>query len=116
MLYHSVRRVPLPSGSSSHRRSLPPQLYSSSLGPLHGGPRDLWRRRPDRRELHRPHGGQVPIGVERHPFGQVRRIGERLPHHRRLYVKSRLSGKAAADRRQVPKLFPYGKRYGRDLR
>ena len=26
------------------------------------------RRRPDRRELHRPDGGQVPIGVERRPF------------------------------------------------
>src|SRR6266511_3888088 len=32
MLCQSVRRVPLPRGSSSHRRSLPPQLYSSSLG------------------------------------------------------------------------------------
>src|SRR5262249_51471766 len=32
MLCHSVRRVPPPSGSSSHRRSWPPQLYSSSFG------------------------------------------------------------------------------------
>src|SRR5258705_435273 len=32
MLCESVSRVPLPSGSSSHRRSPPPQLYSSSLG------------------------------------------------------------------------------------
>src|SRR6267142_6330389 len=32
MLCQSARRVPLPSGSSSHRISLPPQLYSSTLG------------------------------------------------------------------------------------
>ena len=32
MLCQSVRRVPPPSGSSSHRMSKPPQLYSSSLG------------------------------------------------------------------------------------
>src|SRR5665213_3525773 len=33
MLCHSVRRVPLPKASSSHRISLPaPQLYSSTLG------------------------------------------------------------------------------------
>src|SRR6266487_3220576 len=31
-LYHSVRRVPPPKASSSHRISLPPQLYSSTLG------------------------------------------------------------------------------------
>src|SRR5882672_5601339 len=32
MLVHSVRRVPPPAPSSSHRISKPPQLYSSSLG------------------------------------------------------------------------------------
>src|SRR6266481_6826111 len=32
MLVHSVRRVPLPRASSSHRISLPPHLYSSILG------------------------------------------------------------------------------------
>src|SRR2546428_8979200 len=32
MLVHSVRRVPLPLASSSHRISKPPQLYSSALG------------------------------------------------------------------------------------
>src|SRR5256714_837104 len=32
MLCHSVRRVPPPKASSSHRISLPPQLYSSALG------------------------------------------------------------------------------------
>src|SRR5881398_1546875 len=32
MLCHSVRRVPPPKASSSHRISLPPQLYSSTLG------------------------------------------------------------------------------------
>src|SRR5438105_14291604 len=32
MLVRSVRRVPLPSASSSHRMSKPPQLYSSALG------------------------------------------------------------------------------------
>src|SRR5215217_4988079 len=32
MLVHSVRRVPPPKASSSHRTSLPPQLYSSTLG------------------------------------------------------------------------------------
>src|SRR5262245_59705686 len=32
MLVHSVRRVPAPKASSSHRTSLPPQLYSSTLG------------------------------------------------------------------------------------
>src|SRR5881398_3361668 len=32
MLCHSVRRVPPPTGSSSHRISFPPQLYSSSFG------------------------------------------------------------------------------------
>src|ERR1051326_5026796 len=32
MLVHSVRRVPLPRGSSSQRISLPPQLYSSACG------------------------------------------------------------------------------------
>src|SRR5215468_7041136 len=31
MLVHSVRRVPAPKASSSHRTSLPPQLYSSTL-------------------------------------------------------------------------------------
>src|SRR6266540_3634107 len=32
MLVHSVRRVPSPKASSSHRISKPPQLYSSTLG------------------------------------------------------------------------------------
>src|SRR5467141_2481821 len=32
MLLHSVRRVPPPRASSSHRISKPPQLYSSTLG------------------------------------------------------------------------------------
>src|SRR5208337_4651385 len=32
MLVHSVRRVPPPKSSSSHRISKPPQLYSSALG------------------------------------------------------------------------------------
>src|SRR3979411_1064567 len=32
MLVHSVRRVPPPKASSSHRISLPPQLYSRNLG------------------------------------------------------------------------------------
>src|SRR5213080_3695649 len=32
MLVHSVRRVPPPKASSSHRILLPPQLYSSTLG------------------------------------------------------------------------------------
>src|SRR5262245_49958197 len=32
MLCHSVMRVPPPKASSSHRMSLPPQLYSSTLG------------------------------------------------------------------------------------
>src|SRR3984893_5046628 len=32
MLCHSVRRVPRPEASSSHRISWPPQLYSSNLG------------------------------------------------------------------------------------
>src|SRR6476620_3695712 len=32
MLVHSVRRVPPPKASSSHRISKPPQLYSSTLG------------------------------------------------------------------------------------
>src|SRR5246127_5884649 len=32
MLVHSVRRVPPPEASSSHRMSKPPHLYSSSLG------------------------------------------------------------------------------------
>src|SRR2546425_12489821 len=32
MLVHSVRRVPRPVASSSHRISKPPQLYSSTLG------------------------------------------------------------------------------------
>src|SRR6266571_645819 len=32
MLVHSVRRVPPPKASSSHRISLPPQSYSSTLG------------------------------------------------------------------------------------
>src|SRR5712691_10489044 len=32
MLVHSVRRVPRPTASSSHRISKPPQLYSSTLG------------------------------------------------------------------------------------
>src|SRR5437899_864300 len=31
-LVHSVRRVPPPTASSSHRVSLPPQVYSSNLG------------------------------------------------------------------------------------
>src|SRR5215467_13832055 len=32
MLVHSIRRVPPPKALSSHRISLPPQLYSSTLG------------------------------------------------------------------------------------
>src|SRR5215510_7584667 len=32
MLLHSVSRVPVAMDSSSHRRSLPPQLYTSTLG------------------------------------------------------------------------------------
>src|ERR1700693_3675552 len=32
MLVHSVRRVPPPKASSSHRISKPPHLYSSTLG------------------------------------------------------------------------------------
>src|SRR5271154_3122597 len=32
MLVHSVKRVPLPRGSSCHRISNPPQLYSSAWG------------------------------------------------------------------------------------
>src|SRR5262245_22631970 len=32
MLVHRVRRVPPPKASSSHRISLPPQLYTSTLG------------------------------------------------------------------------------------
>src|ERR1035438_493602 len=32
MLVHSVRRVPPPKASSSHRISKPPHLYSSALG------------------------------------------------------------------------------------
>src|SRR5437660_6872863 len=32
-LYHSIRRVPPPNASRSHLISLPPQLYSSTLGP-----------------------------------------------------------------------------------
>src|SRR5204862_7866057 len=32
MLVHSVRRVPLPKASSSHRMSKPPHLYSSTSG------------------------------------------------------------------------------------
>src|SRR3989442_9498734 len=32
MLVHSVRRVPPPTASSSHRISKPPQLYASTLG------------------------------------------------------------------------------------
>ena len=32
MLCHSVRRVPPPTASSSHRKSKPPQLYSSARG------------------------------------------------------------------------------------
>src|SRR6185312_1741913 len=53
------------------------------LGALDDDLGDLRGRRPDRRELRRSGGAEVPIGVEGRPFGQLRRIGQRLPHHRR---------------------------------
>ncbi len=77
--------------AAARRLELPPEIAAAPavleqprrLGALHGGLGDVRRRRADRRQLHRPRGGQVPIGVERRPFGQVRRIGQRFPHHRR---------------------------------
>src|SRR5262245_16992246 len=57
--------------AAAERLELPPAVATTPgvleqprrLGPLYGGLGDLRCRRPDRRELHRPHGGQVPIGV-----------------------------------------------------
>ena len=56
ILCDRVSRVPLPSGSSSHRRSLPPQLYSStsgSVGSRHFCFGNERRWRSYRGELHR---------------------------------------------------------------
>src|SRR5262249_20398844 len=48
------------------------------VGALHDRVRD--HRRPDRRELGRPGGRQAPVGVERRPFPEMRRVGQRLPY------------------------------------
>jgi hypothetical protein len=77
--------------AAAERRQFPPEVAATPaifeqrrrLGLLHGALGDLRRRRPGRRELHRTHDGQVPISVKRRPFGQVCRIGQRLPHDRR---------------------------------
>ena len=53
------------------------------VGPLHVGLGDLRRRRSDRRELRRAQRGEASVGVERRPFAQLRRIGQRLPDLRR---------------------------------
>ena len=53
------------------------------LGAGHLVLRDLRRRRADGRELHRPDGGQVAVGVERRPLRQVRGVRQRLPDQRR---------------------------------
>src|SRR5262245_38683840 len=81
--------------AATERLELPPEIVaapavleqSRSLGSLHGALGDLGCRRPDRRELHGPHGGQVSVGVERCPLGQLRGIRQRLPHHLRRMAK-----------------------------
>ena len=111
LLCQSVRRVPLPSGSSSHRRSLPPQLYSSSLGAsvrFTVVSETCGVGVPTVESFTGPHGGQVPIGVERCAFGQVRRIGQRLPHHRR-----RVTELSDEDERLLLSVLPYLRPAGR---
>ncbi len=87
MLCHSVRRVPPPKGSSSHRFSLPPQPYSSTFGSSASVTvvsDTCGSGRSHRGELHRsPSPTQVPIGLEGRPLAQMRRVGQSLPHHRR---------------------------------
>src|SRR5882724_272275 len=62
--------------AAPERLELPPEAMAPPavleelwrVGPPHGGLRNLRRRRPDRRELDRPDGGKVSIGVEGGPF------------------------------------------------
>src|SRR5205085_1999229 len=51
--------------------------------PLYLGLGYLRSRRPDRRELCSANGAEVPIRIERGPFAEMLRLGERLPHRRR---------------------------------
>src|SRR5215831_20474851 len=60
--------------ATAERFELPPEVvatpavleHSRRLGPLHGGLRDLRRRRPDRRELHPPPPDSIdaPLGFD----------------------------------------------------
>src|SRR5512132_1191238 len=68
MLVHSVRRVPPPKASSSHRISKPPQLYSSTLG---ASARFT--------VVSETCGVGAPTEVEGRPLAQMRRVGKRLP-------------------------------------
>src|SRR5215475_5552692 len=83
MLVHSVRRVPPPKDSSSHRISKPPQLYSSTSGASArvtivsvtcgaGAPTVV-------SFTVLPTVPRAPIGVEGRPLAQMRWISERLP-------------------------------------
>src|SRR5262245_10149122 len=49
------------------------------LCPLHGGLRDLLRRRSHRRELHLSNRREAAVGVERRPFTQLLRVRQRFP-------------------------------------
>src|SRR5258706_8558862 len=79
------------SGSVAEWLELPAKIVASPvvleqprrLGPRHGGLGDLRRRRTDRRELHRPYGRQIPVGVGRRPFPGGDRVGQGLPDPRR---------------------------------
>ena len=83
MLCHSVRRVPPPNGFE-----FPPDIVATpvvlehpgSVGSRHRGFGNLRRGRSHRGELHRGSSRtQAPIGVERRPLAQLRRVGQRLP-------------------------------------
>ena len=83
MLVQSVRRVPPPKASSSHRVSkLAPLVlkHLGSVGSRHRCFGNVRRGCAHRGELHRDSGSiQASIGVEGRPLAQVRWIGNRSP-------------------------------------
>src|SRR5213078_563122 len=78
--------------AAAKRFELPPDIEATpvvlerpgSVGPRHCCFGNMGRGRSHGGELHPgSRGTQVPIGVERRPFGQLRWIGQRLPDHGR---------------------------------
>src|SRR5438552_10371124 len=83
MLIHSVRRVPPPTASSSHRISKPPHLYSSSLEASARVTVVSETCGVDAPTVVSftvvPTVPRLLIGVEGRPLAQMRWVGQRLP-------------------------------------